>query len=77
MKMVRFIFVENIFHNHIPGIDEEVTMIRTFGNMYSTHNVQFRLAHLVGEYYRSGEHRQRQSDRKTARPQSAAQEKEG
>lgn len=64
-------------HKHADGIDEEVTMIRTFGNMYSTHNVQFRLAHLVGEYYRSGEHRQRQSDRRAGRPLSATQEKDG
>lgn len=56
---------------HQDGTEEDMTMIRTLGNMYSTHNVQFRLAHLVGEFYRAGEHRQRASENRGGRPQSA------
>ncbi|CAI2347466.1 unnamed protein product [Caenorhabditis sp. 36 PRJEB53466] len=52
---------------HDDGFEEEVTMIRVVGNMHATHNVQFRLAHLVAEYYRTGEHRERRAGRGTSR----------
>uniref|UniRef100_A0A1I7T8G8 KH domain-containing protein n=2 Tax=Caenorhabditis tropicalis TaxID=1561998 RepID=A0A1I7T8G8_9PELO len=58
-------------HRHEDGFEEEMTMIRILGNMFSTHNAQFRLAHLVGEYYHSGEHRQNRSNYRGGRPQSA------
>lgn len=58
-------------HKYEDGYEEDMTMIRTVGNMYSTHNVQFRLAHLVNEYYHSQEHRQSRSEHKSNRPQSA------
>ncbi|CAA84338.2 K Homology domain-containing protein [Caenorhabditis elegans] len=67
-------------YRHDDGLEEDMTMIRTIGNMYSTHNVQFRLAHLVNEYYRSGDHRNKSSDYKGGRPHSApssGQEKDG
>lgn len=66
--------------SYFSGLEEDMTMIRTIGNMYSTHNVQFRLAHLVNEYYRSGDHRNKSSDYKGGRPHSApssGQEKDG
>uniref|UniRef100_A0A8R1HM97 K Homology domain-containing protein n=1 Tax=Caenorhabditis japonica TaxID=281687 RepID=A0A8R1HM97_CAEJA len=49
-------------YRHEDGLEEEMTMIRSVGNLHNTHNVQFRLAHLIGEYYRSGEHRQKQAE---------------
>lgn len=55
---------------HDDGLVEEMTMIRVTGNMYSTHNVQFRLGHLVSEYYRGGEHLPKSAGR-GARPPSA------
>ncbi|EGT52259.1 hypothetical protein CAEBREN_15214 [Caenorhabditis brenneri] len=58
-------------HRYEDGYEEDMTMIRTVGNMYSTHNVQFRLAHLVNDYYHSQEHRQNRSEHKSGRPQSA------
>ncbi|UMM23365.1 hypothetical protein L5515_004123 [Caenorhabditis briggsae] len=54
------------------GFVEEMTLIRITGTMSSTHNVQFRLAHLISEYYRAGETRPKSSEHKGARPQSGS-----
>lgn len=54
---------------HEDGVVEEMTLIRVTGNMYSTHNVQFRLGHLINEFYR-GEQLHKSAGR-SGRPQSA------